>query len=155
LKWSKLFAIRRRRETRLAERDEFEKRIHDMTATRRPCQFGLDLTVFRLDPEIAEGQRDVNDADADGHFISYMIAPMARNMTCRVTLCCGMDHEEAATVLRKLADRIEQHGPQLLNLDSVRLGHFDSKGVPVDDSNSLEPSEHDDDPSTEEDAKAS
>ena len=126
-----------------------------MTKAAAPSQFGLDLTVFHLDPEISEGQRDVNDgdSDADGHFISYMIAPMARNMTCRVILCCGMDHEEAATVLRKLAERVEQHGPQLLKLDSGRLGHFDSKGAPVDDSESLEPRKQDNNATTDENPK--
>jgi hypothetical protein len=124
-----------------------------MTEAKMPGQIGLDMTVFRPDPEIGEGQRDVNDADTDGHFISYLIAPMARNMACRVTLCCGMDHKEAATILRKLADRVEQHGPQLLNLDSGQLGHFDSNGAPVDDSESLEPHKQDDNATTDENLK--
>src|SRR5690349_12402007 len=95
-------------------------------------RLGLDLRVFHLDPEISAGQRtDMQAVDADGHFVSYLMAPMPREALCQVSIPRGLDVNTAATVLRKLADRIERHGAELLTLERDQLGHFDADGTPI------------------------
>lgn len=92
------------------------------------------MRVFCLDPQITSGQRsDLQAVDPDGHFISYLMAPMSREAICQVTIARGLDIAQAAGLLRKLADRMEQHGAELLTLEHDRFGHFDAQGTPVDD----------------------
>lgn len=102
-------------------------------STATPTRLGLDMTVFYTDPAV---ERKGFESDADGVFVSYMMAPMAGGAVCRVSLRRGMDPQEAALLLRKIADRIDAFGPRLLNLENGHLGHFNSDGSQADN---LEP----------------
>ena len=105
-----------------------------MTQSSADDVLGLDIRVFRLDPAVNVGHREnASEKDDDGHFISYMSGPISREVACHVKLSRTLEPQEAANLLRKLADRIELHGAQLLTLRPDQLGHFDAKGEPVED----------------------
>jgi hypothetical protein len=111
----------------------------------------LQLEVRRVDPEDQDESRAVDD---DGHVIEYETVrrpdPLANAkhpepLVVEVVIPNGVDAREAASLLRKLADLVERHGGELLNLPVGASGDFDPAGNPVKDVLSFDWSDYDED----------
>jgi hypothetical protein len=70
------------------------------------------------------------DTDADGHYVTFDMSPMRGDKLMDLTVRRGIDPGVAATILRKLADRIDQYGGKLLNLQGG--GHWFTSDGEID-----------------------
>jgi hypothetical protein len=108
----------------------------------------LRLVANRPDPDDNEPFHPV---DADGHVVCFSTEGiLGKNDTntvflAEVILPNGVAPREAASVLRKLADRVERHGAGLLNLPVGAMGEFDADGNPEGSILSIQWSDYDED----------
>src|SRR5438067_827073 len=100
---------------------------------------GLKLCVFHPDSMKGLGGFSLEPCDGDGHHCGYHMGPMRGEALAEVSLRRGISAATAAAILRKLADRVEQAGPALLNLRAWKDGWFDERGEAV--ANPLSPSD--------------
>src|SRR5690349_7159209 len=68
------------------------------------------------------------EVDADGDHVHFEMVPMGGESLLWLTIRRGTTPELAAASLRKIANLIERHGTQLLNLVEGREGAFSSQG---------------------------
>jgi hypothetical protein len=93
---------------------------------RKPKELGLYLTVRagRAPP------LPFCPADADGHAITFSMDAMHGAALAEVALRRGIAGTAAAAILRKLADRVERYGDELLDLTRGNDGRFSRFGEP-------------------------
>jgi hypothetical protein len=93
---------------------------------RKPKELGLYLTVKagRAPP------LPFCAADADGHATTFSMDALYGAALAEVALRRGLAAAEAAAILRKLADRIERYGGELLTLTRGNDGRFSRFGEP-------------------------
>jgi hypothetical protein len=100
---------------------------------------GLGLELFLQRPEQHEAQRIpaardeagrtvYPELDADGDHVHFEMVPMGGDSLLWLTIRRGTTAQLAASSLRKIADLIDRHGLELLNLAEGREGSFGSKG---------------------------
>jgi hypothetical protein len=68
------------------------------------------------------------EVDADGDHVHFEMVPMGGESLLWLTVRRGTTPELAAASLRKIANLIERHGSQLLNLIEGKEGAFSSQG---------------------------
>src|SRR5262249_13193588 len=100
---------------------------------REPWATGLDILVRHPGSEAGCWAPAAPGADADGHVVSYEGDVMLSDAVRGVTLRPGTPGACAAALLRKLADRLEQHGDCLLGLARGSKGTFTPGGEPEAD----------------------
>jgi hypothetical protein len=99
--------------------------------------FGLEFTLQR--PEQHEidqlptsrdemGKLLYPEVDADGDHVHFEMVPMGGDSLLWLTVRRGITPELAASSLRKIADLIDRHGHELLNLLEGNRGSIDSAG---------------------------
>jgi hypothetical protein len=108
-----------------------------MNTNRQTQKLGLEL--FLQQPESRDlsrvpASRDVEgkvlypEVDADGDHVHFEMVPMGGDSLLWLTIRRGTTPELASASLRKIANLIERHGMQLLNLVEGKEGSFSSKG---------------------------
>ncbi len=124
-----------------------------MSAERANQQLGLELTLQRPGQhEVAQipttrdevGNILYPEVDADGDHVHFEMVPMGGDSLLWLTVRRGVTPELAATSLRKIADLIDRHGQQLLNLLQGNEGSIDSAGEVITGPLRLEYDEHGD-----------
>jgi hypothetical protein len=86
-----------------------------------------DLTPFR--PSRDQGGKIVYpELDADGDHVHFEMVPMGGDSLLWLTIRRGTTAELASNSLRKIADLLDRHGMQLLNLQEGNEGSFSSEG---------------------------
>ena len=100
-------------------------------------KLGLELFLQRPKAEQASKIPTSSDAasaplypefDADGDHVHFEMVPMGGDSLLWLTIRRGTMPELAATSLRKIADLIDRHGQQVLNLLEGNEGSFGSEG---------------------------
>jgi hypothetical protein len=108
-----------------------------MSAKHPSEQFGLELFLQRPSDEEADRIPTARDAegrivypelDADGDHVHFEMVRMEGDSLIWLTMRRGTPPELAASSLRKIADLIERHGGQLLNLVEGDEGSIGSEG---------------------------
>jgi len=105
-----------------------------MARDKKPKPLGLEIIVRHPESEVEVGPRPIDDdeyLDADGHDLQFEMAPMPGEAICWLAVRRGMAPREAAKLLRKIADHLENHGAILLNLKRGECGEFDANGEPL------------------------
>lgn len=111
-----------------------------MADKREDDKLGLELFLQR--PESADmarvpPSRDGGggvvypEVDADGDHVHFEMVPMSGDSLLWLTIRRGTTPELAATSLRKIADLIDRHGLELLNLAEGKEGSFGAAGEVV------------------------
>jgi hypothetical protein len=122
-------------------------RRDDMARAKKPKDLGLEIKVQHLD-----SMNNQNDAaaiaahvcapDDDGHVMRFGMEPMPDEWLCDISLRRGMSPKEAASLLRKIAERIEASNLAVLNLPRGKAGFLLSHGGVIDEflSDNFDPS---------------
>jgi hypothetical protein len=108
-----------------------------MNTNRQTEKLGLEL--FLQHPESrdlsrgpassdVEGKVLYPELDADGDHVHFEMVPMDGDSLLWLTIRRGTTPELASASLRKIANLIERHGMQLLDLGEGKEGSFSSKG---------------------------
>ena len=84
------------------------------------------------------------EVDADGDHVHFEMVPMSGDSLLWLTIRRGTVPQLASTSLRKIADLIDRHGIDLLNLLEGREGSFSSDGEIVSGPLRLQYDEHGD-----------
>lgn len=108
-----------------------------MAKQRRARDLGLDICVCHPQSEVGELRHKEetygDQCDADGHYMSVGMVPMRGQYLVELMIRRGMSATSAASILRKIADRIELNGDPLLNLIGSTSGQFMPDGRFKDD----------------------
>lgn len=100
-------------------------------------QLGLELFLQRPDSENVKQIPTTRDAagnilypevDADGDHVHFEMVPMGGDSLLWLTIRRGLTPELAASSLRKIADLIDRHGQELLNLLEGNEGSISAAG---------------------------
>jgi hypothetical protein len=108
-----------------------------MDSAKKTDRLGLELFLQR--PPIEEAQRipvtrdEVGrvvypELDADGDHVHFEMVPMGGDSLLWLTIRRGITPELAATSLRKIADLIERHGFEVLQLPEGGEGSIGTQG---------------------------
>jgi hypothetical protein len=100
---------------------------------------GLGLELFLQRPEHDDaaripvahdeaGRSVYPELDADGDHVHFEMVPMDGDSLLWLTIRRGTTPQLAASSLRKIANLIDRHGPELLNLAEGNEGSVGSKG---------------------------
>ena len=99
----------------------------------RRRKLGLTLTVHHPDSMIEDRAHFERDADSDGHFVAWHMTSMPKEFLLDLQIRQGMAAPEAASILRKLADRIERDGTEFLAQPGGTSGEYNKEGVAMRD----------------------
>jgi hypothetical protein len=105
-----------------------------MAKWKKPKDLGLALMVVHessydsLSDRIREGLAP--EIDSDGHRTTYEMVPMPGDHLLGIAIRRGVSPRTAAELLRKLADRLERFGGELLNMPRGGEGSFNARGEP-------------------------
>ena len=124
-----------------------------MGTNKNANRLGLELSLQR--PAARDAQRipvarDVAgrpvypELDADGDHVHFEMVPMGGDSLLWLTMRRGITPELAATSLRKIANLIDRHGLELLNLSEGGGGSIDSNGDVISGPLRLDYDEHGD-----------
>lgn len=100
-------------------------------------QLGLEFCLQRPDSDVvqripavrsADGDALYPEVDSDGDHVHFEMVPMGGDALLWLTIRRETAPELAASSLRKIADLIDQHGVQLLNLLEGKQGSFSAEG---------------------------
>lgn len=116
-------------------------------------QLGLEVSLERPEPAKAQrlpvtrddaGRPIYPELDADGDHIHFEMVPMGGDSLLWLTMRRGITPQLAATSLRKIANLLDRHGLQLLNLAEGKAGSLDSTGEVISGPLRLDYDEHGD-----------
>ena len=116
-------------------------------------RLGLELFLQRPEAEEAKqipatrddaGRPVYPELDADGDHVHFEMVPMGGDSLLWLTMRRGITPQLAATSLRKIANLIERHGLELLNLSEGKEGSIDAKGNVISGPLRLDYDEHGD-----------
>jgi hypothetical protein len=125
----------------------------EMKSPKKSDRLGLELFLQRPEAEDAKqipltrddtGRPVYPELDADGDHVHFEMVPMGGDSLLSLTMRRGITPELAATSLRKIANLIERHGLDLLNLAEGKEGSIDSKGDVISGPLRLDYDEHGD-----------
>jgi hypothetical protein len=124
-----------------------------MTSPNKPDRLGLELFLQRPEAEDAKqipatrddaGHPVYPELDADGDHVHFEMVPMGGDSLLWLTMRRGITPDLAATSLRKIANLIERHGLELLNLSEGKEGSIDAQGDVISGPLRLDYDEHGD-----------
>jgi hypothetical protein len=116
-------------------------------------RLGLELFLQRPEREQAvripvahdeAGRAIYPELDADGDHVHFEMVPMGGDSLLWLTIRRGTTPELAASSLRKIANLIDRHGLELLNLTQGKEGSLGSKGELISGPLRLDYDEHGD-----------
>jgi hypothetical protein len=105
--------------------------------SKKSQAFGLELFLQRPEQHEAEqipvahddvGRTVYPELDADGDHVHFEMVPMGGDSLLWLTIRRGITPQLAASSLRKIANLIDRHGLELLNLAEGNEGSVGSKG---------------------------
>jgi hypothetical protein len=108
-----------------------------MNSPKKTDRLGLELFLQRPAAEDAkqipvtrdeDGRPVYPELDADGDHVHFEMVPMGGDSLLWLTMRRGITPQLAATSLRKIANLIERHGLDLLNLSEGNEGSIDAEG---------------------------
>ena len=108
-----------------------------MNAKRENEKLGLELHLQRPESGLVESVPAVRDPagqvvfpefDVDGDHVHFEMVPMGGDSLLWLTIRRGITPKLAATSLRKIADLIDRHGQEVLNLFEGNEGSFGAEG---------------------------
>ncbi|QEG37478.1 hypothetical protein [Bythopirellula goksoeyrii] len=108
---------------------------------QRPVQHDVDRIPKSRDQE---GNVIYPEMDADGDHVHFEMVPMGGEAILWLTVRRGVTPELASSSLRKIANLIDRHGQDLLNLLEGKEGSFDELGEMVAGPLKLDYDEHGD-----------
>lgn len=100
-------------------------------------KLGLEFCLQRPDREEAEripttrdeaGRPVYPELDADGDHVHFEMVPMGGDSLLWLTIRRGTPPSLAASSLRKIANLIDRHGLEILNLTEGKEGSFSAQG---------------------------
>jgi hypothetical protein len=103
----------------------------------KPQRLGLELFLQRPEQHEAEqipvahdeaGRTVYPELDADGDHVHFEMVPMGGDSLLWLTIRRGTTPQLAASSLRKIADLIDRHGLELLNLSEGNEGSLGARG---------------------------
>jgi hypothetical protein len=111
--------------------------IKSMSDKQPQEKLGLELHLQRPEAKFVENVPAVRDPagqvvfpefDADGDHVHFEMVPMGGDSLLWLTIRRGITPKLASTSLRKIADLIDRHGQEVLNLFEGTEGSFDAEG---------------------------
>jgi hypothetical protein len=123
--------------SKLRRRNGRRRRFRAMNSSREHNRLGLELSLQRpTDEEVKRIPRSRDDegrilypeVDADGDHVHFEMVPMGGDSLLWLTIRRGLTPKLAASSLRKIADLIDRHGQELLNLLEGNEGSLSSTG---------------------------